>query len=189
MLFAYADPPYMGQAEKHYADDPSCAEVDHVKLLRELQTYYDGWALSCSSVSLWDIARLRDGDGFLVPDDARIGAWVKPFCSFKPKVNPAYAGEPVIFCGGRPRGRELPTVRDWLSASPPIFVLAHSSPVHGEKPDEFSFWLFEILGMKPGDQLVDIYPGSGAVDRAWAKWQTQLWFSTSPLEVQQGALV
>ena len=34
--FAYADPPYIGQAKKHYADDPRCAEVDHAELVARL---------------------------------------------------------------------------------------------------------------------------------------------------------
>ena len=36
---AYADPPYIGQARKHYSHDPRCAEVDHAKLKRS----DDGW--------------------------------------------------------------------------------------------------------------------------------------------------
>ena len=31
MKFAYADPPYIGQAKRHYSHDPLCAEVDHAR--------------------------------------------------------------------------------------------------------------------------------------------------------------
>ena len=48
MRIAYADPPYIGQAKKHYSHDPKCAEVDHAKLLLQLQNY-DAWALSMSA--------------------------------------------------------------------------------------------------------------------------------------------
>ena len=169
MRFAYADPPYIGQSKKHYGRE----EVDHAALLVELRRF-DGWALSCSSATLWEIARLRDGQGdFLVSVDVRVGAWVKPFCSFKPNVNPAYAWEPVLFWGGRKRGRELPTVRDWVSATPPMFTRSQRSKVKGEKPDDFSFWLFEVLGMGPGDEFVDLFPGSGAVALAWDRWRAQ----------------
>ena len=44
------------------------------------------------------------------------GAWVKPFASFEPGVNPGYAWEPVIFGGVRNLGRDVPTVRDFVSA-------------------------------------------------------------------------
>ena len=49
MHFAYADPPYIGQAKKHYKHDPRCAEVDHADLVRKLEAEYpDGWAISLS---------------------------------------------------------------------------------------------------------------------------------------------
>lgn len=53
MRAAYADPPYPGQAARHYADHPDYAgEVDHRALLRALDTEYDGWLLHTSSVAL-----------------------------------------------------------------------------------------------------------------------------------------
>jgi hypothetical protein len=107
MRFAYADPPYMGQAKKHYSHDPNCAEVDHAALIERLNAY-DGWALSLSTPSLKHILPL-------CPDDCRVMAWVKPFCAFKVNVNPAYAWEPVIVRGGRKRTRHQETVRDWVS--------------------------------------------------------------------------
>ena len=97
MRFAYADPPYIGQAKRHYSADPRCAEVDHAALIERLiGEYPDGWALSLSSPSLRQILAL-------CPARVRVMAWVKPFCSFKVNVNPAYAWEPVIVMGGRPR--------------------------------------------------------------------------------------
>jgi hypothetical protein len=166
MKFCYADPPYPGQAKKHYGDDPRCAEVDHAKLIRQLESDCDGWALSTGSVNLWDLARLTDADGFVIPETARIGAWVKPFASFKPGVNPAYAWEPVIFHGGRARGRTLPTVRDWVSVN-----ITLQKGTHGAKPNKFNYWLFEMLGMEPMDEFIDLFPGSGAVTTAWETWK------------------
>lgn len=167
MIFAYADPPYIGQAQKHYSNDPDCAEVDHAELIRRLMQY-GGWALSASSTSLWTIARLMDDKGFVIPEDARIGAWIKPFCSFKPNVNPAYAWEPVIFWGGRKRGRSLPTIRDWLSES-----ITLKKGLSGVKPVNFSFWMFQILGARSDDTFVDLFPGSGAVAEAWDSYRRQ----------------
>ena len=163
MRFAYADPPYIGQARKHYAADPQCAEVDHRELIERLSIEYpDGWALSASSPSLQQIL------GYC-PDDVRVMAWVKPFASFKPNVNPAYAWEPVIVRGGRKRGRGVPTVRDWVSAN-----ITLRRGLSGAKPETFSFWLFEVLGMTAGDEFHDLFPGSGAVSQAWERWRGQL---------------
>ena len=36
------------------------------------------------------------------------------------------------------------------------------------KPARFVAWLFAELGARPGHELVDIYPRSGAISRAWA---------------------
>lgn len=156
MRFAYADPPYIGQARKHYSHDPQCAEVDHAELIERLNTY-DGWALSLSSPTLKIILPL-------CPDDARVGAWVKPFAVFKPGVNPGYCWEPVIFRGGRKLGRESRTVRDWVQANA---ILKGRGGLHGTKPDEVSWWIFAMLGMESGDEFHDLFPGSGAVGRAW----------------------
>src|SRR5439155_14549757 len=107
MKMAYADPPYIGQAKRHYG----CEEVDHAALIGRLVTEFkDGWALSCTSISLHQLLPM-------CPDCIRVMAWVKPWASFRPNVNPAYAWEPVLIFGGRKRGRALPTIRDWVSAS------------------------------------------------------------------------
>ena len=157
MKVAFADPPYVGQALKHYGEE----EVDHPALIASLcKDYPDGWALSCSSPSLRTLLPL-------CPPDVRVMAWVKPFAIFKPNVNPAYAWEPVIVRGGRqPRDRSEPTVRDWVSAN-----ITLKRGLVGVKPDAFCFWLFEVLGLFPDDTFVDLFPGSGAVTRAWEYWR------------------
>ena len=101
MKFAYADPPYIGQAKRHYSDDPQCAEVDHLELIIRLyHEFPDGWALSCSSPSLMQIMEIFSTQiGVLGRPPIRIAAWCKSFCAFKRNVRPAYAWEPVIFCG------------------------------------------------------------------------------------------
>lgn len=38
------------------------------------------------------------------------------------------------------------------------------------KPPEFSVWMFRLLGARRGDELVDLFPGSGAVTRAWERY-------------------
>ncbi len=163
MRFSYADPPYLGQAAKHYADQPDYAgEVDHAELIERLcGEYPDGWALSCSSPSLKVLLPL-------CPDDVRVMAWVKPFASFKPGVGVAYAWEPVLVRGGRKRERTEATVRDWVSAN-----ITLERGVHGAKPDTFCYWLFDVLGIEPGDTFDDLFPGSRAVTTALDRWLRQ----------------
>lgn len=155
MRFAYADPPYVGQARKHYGRE----EVDHADLIdRLVRDFPDGWALSASSSSLRDLLPL-------CPPAVRVMAWVKPFCSFKPGVNPAYAWEPVLVCGGRKRTRDQATVRDWVAAN-----ITLRRGLSGAKPEAFCWWLFDVLGVESGDTLCDLFPGTGAVTAAFARY-------------------
>lgn len=157
MKIAYADPPYLGCAHKY----PEKQEVDHQKLILELLGY-DGWALSCSASSLKVLLPM-------CPKDVRIGAWVKPFCSFKPRVNPAYAWEAVLFVPARVKhGKDAETVRDWISANITI-----KKGLVGAKPIRFCFWLFEILGAQPNDEFIDLYPGTHIVNKCWQGWREQ----------------
>ena len=161
---AYADPVYLGQHARY--DHPRSKFLatlpGHKHLIARLvDEFPDGWALSLHTPSLRRILPL-------CPPDARVAAWVKPFCVFKVGVNPAYAWEPVIWRGGRKRGRQEATVRDWVSAN----VTLRRGTV-GAKPPEFCRWLFELLGLGPADTLVDLYPGSRAVTRAWKLFQRE----------------
>lgn len=155
MRIAYADPPYVGQAKRY----PEKQEIDHQKLIFELETY-DGWAVSASSPSLKYILSL-------CPDNVRIGAWIKPFCAFKPNVNPAYAWEPVIFKPARGYTRDEPTIRDWIKHN-----ITLKQGVIGAKPYEFCFWIFRILGARGDeDEFFDLFPGTGIVTKAWNNWK------------------
>lgn len=153
MRLAYADPPYMGQA-KLYKADHRAAEVNHPLLIAYLDTF-DAWALSASSPSLRAILPM-------CPEDVRVMAWIKPFASFKPGVNPAYAWEPVIVRGGRKHARYDDTVRDWLSAS-----ITLQKGLTGAKPPTFAQWLFDVWNAQPGDEFTDVFPGTGIMRQAW----------------------
>lgn len=179
MRFAYADPPYFGCGKKHYGvhhdEAASWDELDtHRQLIARLRDeYLDGWALSLSSSSLEDMLMLcREVVG---PNRVRIGAWVKPFHIFKKGVRPAYAWEPVIFLGGRnkkhpppPKGGRATTPKDFVSAN-----ITLRRGMVGAKPEAVSRWLFDILGMRHDDEFHDLFPGSGAVSRAWESWRNQ----------------
>ena len=150
MLFAYADPPYIGRSSYYKNHKDYAGEVDHEALIDRLVTEYpDGWALSCASSSL---KYLLD----MCPEKTRVGAWVKPFASFKKGVNPAYAWEPVIFFGGRKRESTDLTARDWVSEN-----ITMKKGLVGVKPYAFCVWIFELLNVKKGDTLDDLFPGTG----------------------------
>jgi hypothetical protein len=38
----------------------------------------------------------------------------------------------------------------------------------GAKPECFCWWIFDLLGLQADDEFHDLFPGSGAVGRAWA---------------------
>ena len=168
MRFAYADPPYPGQSKKHYADHPDYAgEVDHDELLARLDRDYDGWVLHTASTTLSGILISADKLGI---SGFRIMPWVKPFAAFKRNVSVAYAWEPVLVKPVRKpvvSGRIV--MRDWLAES-----ITLRRGLTGAKPELVCQWLFEVAGLTPDDTMVDLFPGTGAVTRAWEAWQEKL---------------
>jgi hypothetical protein len=151
MRFAYADPPYPGRAWKYYRDE----EVDHEQLIARLEAGgYDGWALSTAADRLVDVLPL-------CPRGARVCAWTKPIGASTRTFGLHNCWEPLIVVGGR---RRRPGKRDWLSAQP----ARHGGTLSGRKPIAFCAWLLvDCLGMLPGDELEDLFPGTGIVGRVW----------------------
>lgn len=164
MRFAYVDPPYFGLAAKFYGHlHPNAADYDLLDTHRDLVArlcaeYSDGWAMSLHSPSLKHILPL-------CPDACRVMAWVKPFASFKPGVGVAYAWEPVIVMGGRRRTRQQQTVRDWCAVN-----ITLKRGFCGAKPTAFVHWLLQVLNAQEGDQIDDLFPGSGSVTAAIDGW-------------------
>jgi hypothetical protein len=159
MRFAYADPPYPGLSSKYYRDEPTYAgEVDHAALLSLLEErrrarQIDGWALSTSARALRDLLPR-------CPPEHRVCPWVKPHAPSPNTYGIHNCWEAVIVVGGR---GERPGKRDWLSALP----ARGGGELPGRKPIAFCAWLFGLLGMRPGDELEDLFPGTGVVTRAW----------------------
>lgn len=168
LRLAYADPPYLGLSRKYYGDQSSFAgEVDHDELLSRLASY-DGWALSCSSASVPAIAAR------LVAHDlpARLAVWIKrPRPHTTARIVTAWEG--VFFVPAR-------VARDPHATAPVVDVLQGVTvarrrttlpgAVIGMKPPAFCSWVFELLGATPGDELADLFPGSGIVARAWRQF-------------------
>lgn len=173
LRLAYADPPYPGNSRRLYGEHPDYAgEVDHAALLEQLAGF-DGWALSTSAEALPAVLAL-------CPAGVRVAAW---FRGERPtrSARPQNAWEPVIYAGGRAVvAQDLGTRSSQLedaSRTPGRRVdalVAVARPrttdparVIGAKPAVFARWVFDLLGALPGDELVDLFPGSGAIARAW----------------------
>jgi hypothetical protein len=172
MRIAYADPPYIGQAKKHYSGHKDFdGEVNHEALDERLVGEFpDWWALSCSGQSLQQLLRI-------VPDGVRVGAWFKPWSNMLPGIRMQFSWEPIIVFGGRlgPHIKGDALLRDWVMANPDGFTFRpiEEGAVIGRKPERFCFWLFDALGLRGDDDLVDLFPGNGAVYQAWRAWQQQ----------------
>lgn len=153
---AYADPPYVGMAKRHYGNEPDFAgEVDHEELILSLSEY-DGWALSATSTSLRYLLPM-------CPEDVRVMAWVKTFCAYK-SARVAYSWEPVIV-KELPRTKGQHPTRDFVPER-----IAMQKGLIGAKPERFCYWLFNVIGLRPVDDFVDLFPGTNGVSEAWQKW-------------------
>jgi len=180
MRFAYADPPYLGccglYGHYHGADGQCWDDPEtHRQLVDTLVAEFpDGWALSLSAPSLRVILPMT-------PADSRIAPWNKTFAAFKKGVRPCYAWEPVIFWRGRnpnagfphappEKGGKQNTPKDFLldvhGLAAPITL---QKGLTGAKSEEFCRWVLSLLNVQPGDELVDLYPGTGIMSRVAAE--------------------
>ncbi len=171
MKLAYADPPYPGCADL-YKDHPDYAgEVDHRALVERLQSEFDGWVLHTHVAGL----RMMERERILPAEGIRICQWTKTFAAFKRNVSVAYAYEPVIIKAARkPVVSKREIMRDWIACS-----ITLKRGLTGAKPEAVCHWDFELLGARPEDELADLFPGTGAVTKAWRTWQGKF---TLPLQ-------
>lgn len=180
MRLAYFDSPYFGccglYGHRHEAPWGCWNEPEtHRALIEHASAEFpDGWALSCSVPSLKVLLPM-------CPDDVRIGSWVKSFSAFKKGVRPAYAWEPVIFRGGRNPSNgypHAPPPKDGKQNTPKDFFITEDDvweviicPITlkkgltGAKPEAFCRWVLDLLNVQPGDELVDVFPGTGVMGR------------------------
>jgi hypothetical protein len=106
---------------------------------------------------------------------ARVAPCRCPGCGLAPGARPTrsrwplHTWEPVIYRSGR----QFITSGQRRADSPvcgvgPLDTLL--GRVIGAKPAAVCRWIFTPLGAVPGDTLDDLFPGSGAVSRAWAAY-------------------
>jgi len=156
---AYADPPYPGCAKLYRDQADYAGEVDHAELVRRLEAEFDGYVLHTSSVALPLVLPLLSAP-------YRVMAWVKPFAAFKRNVSVAYAWEPVVVRACRkPVVAHRVIMRDWFAES-----ITLRKGLTGAKPPNLIRWAFEMVGAQLGDDLADLYPGTGIVGVTWDEW-------------------
>jgi hypothetical protein len=169
LRFAFADPPYPGQAKRHYGDHPDYAgEVDHAELVARLMEY-DGWVLCTGAVMVFEVVPL-------CPEGTRLYPWIKQgVVPYKPGVSVDFGWEPIFQYGGRRRHRRASILPDYLHTHSVRYKEAGAGAVIGMKPYEYCAYCFETLGARPelGDTLEDLFPGSGAVSAAWERWRSE----------------
>jgi hypothetical protein len=173
MKLCIADPPYLGRAVRHYGiggraygggkgksdthpeahiwDDPET----HRQLVRDLETNFDGWAIAMSVHSLstyLEVIETESENGIRVcvwhktnsiPSGSRIMNYWEPVLVRVPKERK-----------GRTKG---PICKDIISANAPRVGFS------GSKPPEWTHWVLDLLGYCDGDEVVDLFHGSGAV--------------------------
>jgi hypothetical protein len=167
--FAYLDQPYLGCCSYygHNHNDGGSRPFDggcwnnittHRRLIDWATDNYDGFAMCMGSNNIIEMSAP------LQHHNVHWGAWVKPFASFKPGINPGYCWEPVAFYGGRALGRNVDTVRDFCSES-----ITLKKGLAGAKPFKFCLWVLDMLGFRAvEDSLDDIFPGTGIMQKAVA---------------------
>ncbi len=173
MRIGYADPPYPGCAHKYKDHKDYAGEVDHYELCARLLEEYDGFILHTSSVALREVYNcfaqalpLVVGGDALKEVGIRVMAWVKPFCAFKRNVPVAYSWEPVFVRRCRkPVVSGRITMRDHISCN-----ITMKKGLTGAKPPEVARWAFEMVGAVPSDELDDMYPGTGIIEKTWHEW-------------------
>ena len=158
LRLAYADPPYPANAWMYRGHPDYAGEVDHAALIKRLADY-DGWALSTSAEALPEVLALW-------PPGVRVAAWHRGERPARSHC-PLSAWEPVIYCGGRQLLRGTGSRRaDSITCGVSV-VTTLPGRVIGAKPAAVCRWIFDLLGAGPGDTLDDLFPGTGAVGRAW----------------------
>lgn len=174
---AIADPPYLGRAVRWYgpggcgigygvghADDhPEAHKWDdpetHQQLVRDLEKDYDGWAIAMSVHSLSTYLQVVETES---RNGIRVCVWHKPSAvTSGNRITNNW--EPVLI--RTPADRKgwqsgLSRTSDVRTITPP------RTKFIGAKPKEWTNWVLDLLGYTEGDQVDDLFTGSGAVQHA-----------------------
>lgn len=176
MRLAIADPPYLGRAVRWYGENgcgdgygknqadnhPEAAIWDqpetHKKLVKDLFNEFEGFAIAMTVHSLSTYLEVAETDS---RNGVRIGVWHKP-SAYPSGSRIGNYWEPVLFYIPKDRrGRKSGAPVKDIFTCPPL-----RSNFVGAKPPEWTHWVLSVLGYQDGDEVVDLYEGSGAVSNA-----------------------
>lgn len=175
MRLAIADPPYLGRSARWYGDGRGHAggrgradhhehaatwddPAEHAALVERLEREFDGWAIA-GAASVESLRTYLDA----CPSAARIAVWHRGN-AVPSGSRIASSWEPVIVRvpDGRSAHHTGYATRDVLSSG-----VRNRAGFVGSKPADWTLWVLAMLGYQPtGDELVDVFPGSGAVAAA-----------------------
>lgn len=186
LRFAIADPPYLGRAVRWYGEGgkghqngegqadnhPEAYLWDmpetHQQLVKDLDTNFDGFAIAMSVHSLSTYLEVIQTDS---RNGIRVGVWHKPN-ALPSNSRIGNFWEPVLFKVPQSRrSRENgDQVKDVLTASP------LQSGFIGAKPQAWTEWVCAVMGYQQGDEIIDLFNGSGAVAKAIDKIKNERLF-------------
>jgi len=171
-----ADPPYLGRAVRWYGEN-GCGDgygkgqadnhpeaylwdkpETHRQLVKDLNQKYDGWAIAMSVHSLSTYLSEVETES---RNGIRVCVWHKPSAS--PSGNRiTNHWEPVLI--------KVPKARKGWSAGEHMKDVMTCTPNKigfvGSKPVEWTRWVLDLLGYQDGDQVDDLFIGSGSVTQA-----------------------
>jgi len=172
-----ADPPYLGRAVRYYGEGgcgvghgngqadnhPEAYLWDlpetHIQLVKELDQKYDGWAIAMTVHSLSTYLQEVVTDS---RNGIRVCVWHKP-SSVTSGNRITNHWEPVLI--KVPHNR-----KGWSSGGERMSDVLTANPAKnnfmGSKPLAWTHWVLDLLGYTEGDEVVDLFHGSGAVHRA-----------------------
>ena len=175
MKLCIADPPYLGRANRWYGDGcgdgkglgkadyhPEAKKWDnfqaHFDLIHELENNFDGWAIALTVHSLSTYMQVIETDS---RNGIRVMSWIKPI-AIPSGSRIATSWEPVIIRIPKDRKgwKSGMRIKDHLIANP------RQNGFVGAKPEAWTHWVLDALGYQDGDQVIDMFGGSGAVEDA-----------------------
>jgi hypothetical protein len=177
MKLCIADPPYLGRAVRWYGEGgcgygngvnqadnhPEAYLWDipetHKQLVRDLERDYDGWAIAMSVHSLSTYLEVVETES---RNGIRVCVWHKP-AAVTSGNRVTNSWEPVLI--------RMPASRKgWKSGGVRTSDVMTCNPLRsgfvGSKPKEWTHWVLDLLGYQEGDEVTDLFHGSGAVSQA-----------------------
>jgi hypothetical protein len=177
MKLCIADPPYLGRAVRWYGEGgcgygnginqadnhPEAYLWDipetHKQLVRDLERDFDGWAIAMSVHSLSTYLEVVETES---RNGIRVCVWHKP-AAVTSGNRVTNSWEPVLI--------RMPANRKgWKSGGVRTSDVMTCNPLRsgfvGSKPKEWTHWVLDLLGYQEGDEVIDLFEGSGAVAQA-----------------------